>query len=109
MNLIIFKAQVNRLKNGSIEPNVDWGYADLITSGSAMYNVDKSECIVFVKTEKPSELTAVLKHFGFVILTGAESKAEFEKLSNCDYNQYIGMAEVNRLEYKGVDVNGIRL
>ena len=107
MELIIFKAEVNRLKNGTIEPNVDWGYADLIVSGSALYNANKSDCIVFVKTEKPVELTDILKHFGFVILTGAESEADFKLLSNCDYKEYISMAEHNHPDYKGVDVNGI--
>lgn len=107
MGLIIFKAEVSRLKNGSIEPAIDWGYADLITSGSAMYNADKSECIVFVKTSKPDELTAVLKHFGFIILTGTESEADFKVLSNCDYRQYIGMVTVNHPDYEGVIPNGL--
>ena len=102
MELIIFKSDVSRLKNGSIEPNADWGYADLILSGSALYNTDKSECIVFVKTLKPVELTDILKYFGFVILTGAESEEEFKELSNCDYEQYVGMVTVNHPDYKVV-------
>jgi hypothetical protein len=93
MELVIFKSAVNRLKNGSIEPNVDWGYADLIVSGSALYNTDKSECIVFVKTLKPVELTDILKYFGFVILTGAESESEFKALSDIDYKEYIEMVK----------------
>lgn len=101
MELIIFKTQVNRLKNGSIEPNADWTYADLIVSGSAMYNANKSECIVFVKTLRTVELTAVLNHFGFVILTGAESESEFKALSNCSYEQFKGMVTVNHPDYKG--------
>ena len=107
MELIIFKSDVSRLKNGSIEPNADWGYADLILSGSALYNTDKSECIVFVKTLKPVELTDILKYFGFVILTGAESETEFKELSDIDYEQFKGMVTVNHPDYKGVDINGI--